>query len=107
MNKLLIVLLTLLFNVQQASAMNVDAFMDKHIAPISDAVASWIFVPIKLGSSEVPLIILWVLAAGIFFTIFFNRIIIISQFNIMFFIITTNTRITFTIIKFITIFYCI
>ena len=74
MNKLLIVLLTLLLNVQQAFALNVDEFMDKHIAPVSDAVASWIFVPIKLGSSEVPLIIFWVLAAGIFFTIFFRGI---------------------------------
>lgn len=74
MNKLLIVLLTLLLNVQQASAMNVDAFMDKYIAPVSDTVASWIFFPIKIGSSNVPLIIFWILAAGIFFTLFFRGI---------------------------------
>jgi len=74
MNKLLLVLLTILFNVQQACAMNVDDFMDKHIAPISDTVASWIFFPVKIGSSEVPLIIFWILAAGIFFTLFFRGI---------------------------------
>lgn len=74
MNKFLLVLLTILFNVQQACAMNVDDFMDKHIAPISDTVASWIFFPVKIGSSEVPLIIFWILAAGIFFTIFFRGI---------------------------------
>ena len=74
MNKLLIVLLTLLFNVQQASAMNIDAIMDKYIAPVSDTVASWIFFPIKIGSSSVPVIIFWILAAGIFFTLFFRGI---------------------------------
>lgn len=74
MNKLFIVLLTLLFNVQQANAMNVDLFMDKYIAPVSDTVASWIFFPIKIGSSNVPIIIFWILAAGIFFTLFFRGI---------------------------------
>ena len=74
MNKLIIVLLTLLFNVQQANAMNVDLFMDKYIAPVSDTVASWIFYPIKIGSSSVPIIIFWILAAGIFFTLFFRGI---------------------------------
>ncbi|HIS83193.1 TPA: sodium:alanine symporter family protein, partial [Candidatus Scatenecus faecavium] len=74
MNKLFIVLLTLLFNVQQANAMNVDLFMDKYIAPVSDTVASWIFYPVKIGSSSVPIIIFWILAAGIFFTLFFRGI---------------------------------
>ena len=54
-------------------AMNVDAFMDKHIAPVSDAVASLIFFPIKICGTEVPLIIFWVLIAGIFFTVYFKR----------------------------------
>lgn len=44
MNKFLIVLLTLLFNIQQANAFNVDAFMDKNVAPVSDAIAKIIFI---------------------------------------------------------------
>lgn len=75
MNKFFIVLLTLLFSFQQqAEAMNVDAFMDKHVAPISDAVANIIFFPVKFFGSEVPIIIFWILFAGIFFTIFFKGI---------------------------------
>lgn len=75
MNKILIVLLTLLFSLQQqAQAMNIDALMDKHVAPICDSIANVIFFPIKLGASEVPLIIFWILFAGIFFTIFFRGI---------------------------------
>ena len=74
MNKILIVLLTLLFNIQQANAFNVDAFMDKHIAPVSDAVANVIFYPVNFFGSNVPIIIFWILFAGIFFTIFFRGV---------------------------------
>ena len=54
--------------------MNVDAFMDKHIAPFSDAVAKIIFYPVSCFGTKVPLIIFWILFAGIFFTIFFRGI---------------------------------
>ena len=74
MNKFLIVLFTLLCSIQKASAMNVDAFMDKHVAPISDAVADFIFYPVTIGSSHVPIIIFWILIAGIFFTLFFRGV---------------------------------
>ncbi len=75
MNRIFIVLLTLLFSLQQqAQAMNVDAFMDNHIAPICDSIADVIFFPITIGTSKVPLIIFWILFAGIFFTIFFRGI---------------------------------
>lgn len=74
MNKILIVLLTLLFNIQQANAFNMDAFMDKHIAPVSDAVANVIFYPVNFFGSNVPIIIFWILFAGIFFTIFFRGV---------------------------------
>lgn len=43
MNKFLIVLLTLLFNIQQAQAFSIDTFMDKKVAPVSDAIAAVIF----------------------------------------------------------------
>ena len=66
--------MTLLCGIQSANAMNIDAFMDKHVAPISDFIAKIIFYPIKIGSSEVPIIIFWILFAGIFFTIYFKGI---------------------------------
>ncbi|MBQ8459538.1 alanine:cation symporter family protein [bacterium] len=67
-------LMLLMAGIQSASAMNVDAFMDKHIAPVSDAVAKMIFFPISICGSKVPLIIFWILFAGIFFTIFYKGI---------------------------------
>lgn len=74
MTKFLLMLFTMLMTLESAQAMNVDAFMDKHIAPVSDAVAKIIFFPITIFGSQVPLIIFWVLIAGIFFTIYFKGI---------------------------------
>ena len=71
MKKLLI---ALLFLINSAQAMNIDTFMDEHIAPFSDAVAKIIFLPINCFGSKVPLIIIWVLFAGIFFTIYFKGV---------------------------------
>ena len=59
---------------QSAFAFNVDAFIDKNIAPISDFIAKIIFVPISFFGTKVPLIIFWILFAGIFFTIYFRGI---------------------------------
>ena len=74
MKKIMTFLMLLLCSMQSASAMNIDAFMDKHIAPVSDAVANLIFFPISIFGSKVPLIIFWILFAGIFFTIYYKGI---------------------------------
>ena len=74
MKKFMTFLMLLLCSMQSASAMNIDAFMDKHIAPVSDAVANLIFFPISIFGSKVPLIIFWILFAGIFFTIYYKGI---------------------------------
>ena len=74
MDKLFTMLIMLLCGMQSANAMNVDAFMDKHIAPVSDAVARIIFYPVKLFGNDIPIIIFWILFAGIFFTFYFRGI---------------------------------
>lgn len=75
MKKFLMMLFTtMLMTLQSVQAMNVDEFMDKHVAPISDAVAKLIFFPINICGCEVPLIIFWVLIAGFFFTFYFKGI---------------------------------
>lgn len=74
MKKFLLGLMALLFNIQSAMAVNVDAMMDKYIAPVSDAVADVVFCPINFFGAKVPIIIFWILIAGIFFTIFFRGI---------------------------------
>ena len=68
MKRFMMMLFTMLMSLAPAQAMGVDAFMDKYIAPVSDAVASLIFIPIKVCGYDVPLIIFWILIAGFFFT---------------------------------------
>ncbi len=75
MIRIWMILCMMLFSgLQTVQAMNIDEFIDKHIAPVSDSIASIIFFPITICGSKVPLIILWVLFAGIFFTIYFRGI---------------------------------
>ena len=74
MKKFLLMLLTMLMGLQSVQAMNVDEFIDKNIAPVMDGIASVVFTPVKLFGTEIPVIILWILAAGIFFTIYFKGI---------------------------------
>ena len=74
MKKFWMLLMMMLCNLSTAQAMNVDAFVDKHIAPVSDAIAKVIFCNVSIFGNKIPLIILWVLAAGIFFTIYFKGI---------------------------------
>lgn len=74
MKKLMLMLFTLFMSLQSAQAMNVDAFIDKNIAPYTDKIAKLIFFPITIAGNSVPLIIFWILFAGIFFTIYFKGI---------------------------------
>ena len=74
MKRFLMTLAMIFMSIQNAFAFNVDAFMDKNIAPVSDAVAKVIFTPITICGSQVPAIIFWILFAGIFFTLYFKGI---------------------------------
>ena len=74
MRRFLAMLFTFLCAIESASAMTIDELIDKHIAPITDRIADFIFFPVKIAGGEVPIIIFWILFAGIFFTIYFKGI---------------------------------
>lgn len=74
MRRFLLMMFTMLMSLQSAFAMNVDEFIDKNIAPITDAIANFVFSSVTICGSKVPVIILWILAAGFFFTIYFKGI---------------------------------
>ena len=74
MKGFMMMLFTMLMTLQSAQAANVNAFMDKYVAPVSDAVARLIFFPIKICGYDVPIIIFWILIAGFFFTFYFKGI---------------------------------
>ena len=74
MRKIITFIMLMLAGMQSANAVNVDAFMDEKIAPVLNSIAKVIFFPINIAGSKVPLIIFWILFAGIFFTLFFKGI---------------------------------
>ncbi|MBR5303340.1 MAG: alanine:cation symporter family protein [Candidatus Gastranaerophilales bacterium] len=74
MSKFLAVIIAMLLCTTRALAMNVDAFIDQKVAPITDAIADVIFFQVNLFGTKIPVIILWILFAGIFFTIYFKGI---------------------------------
>ena len=65
---------TFLFNCQQVFAFNLDAEIEKYVAPVSNKISSVMFFPLNLFGVDVPIIILWILVAGLVFTFYFRWI---------------------------------
>ena len=78
MRKFLLLMFTLLLNLQSAFAFNVDKFIDHKVAPITNFIASLVFYPVKICGYDVPIIIFWILFAGIFFTFYFKGVSILG-----------------------------
>ena len=74
MARIVWLLAVIMMGIQDAYAFNVDEFMDKTVAPVSDFIAKIIFTPVPMPGGEIPLIILWILFAGIFFTLYFKGV---------------------------------
>ena len=51
-----------------------DQIIDQAMRPIADAISSFIFYAVPLGGTELPLIVLWLIAAGVFFTFYLGFI---------------------------------
>jgi AGCS family alanine or glycine:cation symporter len=57
-----------------AAAEGIDQAIATAFKPIADAVASFVFAAIHIGSAQVPWILFWLIAAGIFCTLYFRFI---------------------------------
>lgn len=51
-----------------------DDWVDDAIAPVADVLSAVVFVAIDVGGASVPLIVLWLVAAGVFFTTYLRGI---------------------------------
>jgi len=54
------------------SASGIDATINATIQPITNALSSFIFYEIKIFETSMPLIVLWLISAAIFFTVYFK-----------------------------------
>lgn len=51
-----------------------DDLIDQAMRPIADAVKDFIFYAIPVAGAELPLIVVWLIAGGVFFTLYFRFI---------------------------------
>ena len=71
MGKYLATLLTVLMVAGRAEAASaVNTFVETYVASVTELIANIIFTPVNIFGAEVPIIILWILFAGIFFTVY-------------------------------------
>ena len=54
--------------------MGIDRLIDQIMRPVADAVAGFVFFPVPLFGAEMPLIVLWLVAGGLFFTFYLRFI---------------------------------
>ncbi|HNW25376.1 MAG TPA: amino acid carrier protein [Candidatus Gastranaerophilaceae bacterium] len=74
MKKLFLTLAAFFCSLQSVFAFNLDKEIDKYVTPVSEKVSGIMFFPVTLFGVEIPVIILWILIAGLFFTFYFRWI---------------------------------
>lgn len=74
MKKFFLTLFAFFCTIQKSMAFNLDAQIEKYVTPVSDKIFSIIFFPVTLFGVEIPLIIIWIIAAGLIFTFYFRWI---------------------------------
>ena len=52
----------------------IDSAVEALLAPIASAVSAIVFYAVPIGDSELPLIVLWLAAAALYFTIYLRFI---------------------------------
>lgn len=54
--------------------MGLDEWVDEVLGPVADALTALVFFSVDVGGAAVPLIVVWLVAAGLFFTTFLRAI---------------------------------
>jgi len=54
--------------------MSVDEAIDQAMRPLADLISQFIFYAVPVGGAELPLIVAWLIAGGLFFTIYLGFI---------------------------------
>lgn len=68
----IILLLLFAFSSPGFASDGLDAQINQAMQPVADAISNFIFYKITVAGAELPLIVLWLLTAAAFFTVYFN-----------------------------------
>ena len=63
-----------IFFTQSSFGASIDEAVETLVSPITEALSSTVFFEINLFGQEMPLIVLWLVSAGLFFTIYLGFI---------------------------------
>ncbi|MEE4283757.1 MAG: hypothetical protein V2I41_17590, partial [Pseudomonadales bacterium] len=61
-------------NQSDPSNEGIDALIDTAMRPLADGASNFIFFSIEMFGTPVPLIVLWLVAGGVFFTVYLRFI---------------------------------
>ena len=61
-------------NPSESATQSIDALIDTAMRPLADGASNFIFFSIELFGTPVPLIVLWLVAGGVFFTVYLRFI---------------------------------
>ena len=53
---------------QATQTASLDTLINEAIQPITDAVSSFVFYAVSINGTQIPLIVMWLIAGGVFFT---------------------------------------
>lgn len=59
---------------QAADAGGLDATINRALEPAANAVSSVVFFSVPVGGAQLPLVVVWLIVAALFFTLYFNFI---------------------------------
>ncbi len=65
-----LLLMSFILSALPVQAQSIDEKIDAVVAPLSDAVSGFVFSPVSISGTEIPIIILWMLIGAIIFTIY-------------------------------------
>ena len=69
---LFFMLISMILSIQSANAKSIDEIIEGYFAPFSDSFSSFIFTPVPLLPVKIPILILLMIVASIFFTFYFR-----------------------------------
>lgn len=72
MRSLIVLMLWLVAGRANAAEANIDQRIEAAVAPISKAISDFIFFAVPVNGTNLPLIVVWLIAAGLVFTVYFK-----------------------------------
>ncbi len=54
--------------------MDLELWVNESVTPVADALSAVVFVSVGVGGAQLPLIVLWLVAAGVFFTVYLRGV---------------------------------